>query len=40
MLITESNVLIIYTVTGSVTLYGQKYDENIRRHKQVLLNSS
>ena len=37
MLITESNVLIIYTVTGSVTQYGQKYDENISRYKQVLL---
>ena len=36
MLITESNVLIIYTVAGSVTQCGQKY-ENISRYKQVLL---
>ena len=27
MLITNSNVLIIYTVTGSLTQYGQKYGE-------------
>ena len=38
MLITKSNVLIIYTVAVSVTRYGQKYDENISRCKQVLLN--
>ena len=38
MLITDSNVLINYTVTGSVTQYGQKYDENISRYKQILLN--
>ena len=38
MLITKSNVLIVYTVAGSVTQYGQKYDENISRYKQILLN--
>ena len=38
MLITKSNVLIIYTVGCSVTQYGQKYDENISKYKQVLLN--
>ena len=38
MLITDSNVLIIYTVTDSMTQYGQKYDENISRYKQILLN--
>ena len=31
-----NTVLIIYTVAGSVTQYGQKYDENINRYKQVL----
>ena len=27
-----------HAVAGSVTQYGQKYDENISRYKQVLLN--
>ena len=38
MFITKGNVLIIYTVAGSVTQYGQKYNGNISRYKQVLLS--